>query len=341
MNNTKTLKVAVTGVGGASGQGILKAMQQSHLLIDIIAVDCVPTSAGLFWPGVDHVLLPKPEEDIEAWKRWVTTEGINLIIPGADRDLPPLAAVAPSWRQFCRIAVSSSDFVQIADDKALTYKALQTIGVGTPASLFDCNLADALVWATYRYPVVIKPRVDAASRGMHVCKDAEELRYWFTRTKNPIVQEYLKGDEYTVSILFDANHEPAAKFVMRRDLYAGSTYRAEVVNDMVIDNWLDEVGGKLCRAFHPFGAVNLQFRVTDTGPKIFEINARCSGSTAIRAGFGYNEPEMIVNHVLNRLPITQPRTKTGYAFRFFEELIVPDATAADIEAQRVYDPAFG
>lgn len=330
-----TYKVAVTGVGGGSGQGVLKALLQSSIPMDIYAVDVQPMSAGLFWPGVEHVILPKPEEDIEAWRRWAAENKINLIIPGADRDLLPLSAVAHEWKKqhICRVAVSSPELVQIADDKLDTYSLLNRIGLSSPISCWESEDA-ALIssWARLLYPVVVKPRHGAASRGMHVCVDEEEMLFHWHRTEEPIVQEYLEGDEYTCAIFFDIDSEPVAKFAMRRWLRCGDTYRAEVVNDERINAFLDDFAIKLRRSGAlPFGSINIQFRDTpDRGPVIFEINARCSGTTAIRAHFGYNEPEMLVKHICQRLPVSQPKTKSGFAFRHLEEIYLDGISESDI-----------
>lgn len=330
-----TYKIAVTGVGGGSGQGILKALLQSPIPMDIYAIDVQPMSAGLFWPGVEHVLLPKPEENIEAWKMWAAENKINLIIPGADRDLAPLAAVASSWRKdrICRVGVSSPYMIQTADDKLDTYSALNKLGLPSPVSCWEsADVSMVNSWARHLYPVVVKPRRGAASRGMYICQNEEELDFYWWRTGSPIVQEYLEGDEYTCSIFFDVDCEPVAQFAMRRWLRSGDTHRAEVVNDERINGFLHDFGVKLKRGgFLPFGAINVQFKDTaDRGPVIFEINARCSGTTAIRAHFGYNEPEMLVKHICQRLPISQPKTKTGFAFRHMEELYLDGMTETEI-----------
>lgn len=331
-------KIAVTGVGGASGQGILKSLLISGELLEIYPVDVTPLSAGLYWPGcMPGTVLPKPEEDIEAWKRWAVETGIDLIIPGADRDLPPLAAVAQQWRRehVCRVAVSSEKMVAMANDKWETAKALRTVGLDAPDSHAAFNEHGIITdWANrHGYPLIVKPRMDAASRGLNVANNEEELLfYWNRASADPIVQEYLEGDEYTCALFFDIDHEHCAQFAMKRWLYAGSTYRAEVIGEddhAALHEFLREFGRKI-RPYNPFGAINIQLKdVPGRGPVVFEINARCSGSSVIRAHFGYNEAHMLVKHILQRLPVTQPRTRKGFAFRFFDELYLDGQAERD------------
>jgi carbamoyl-phosphate synthase large subunit len=333
-----TYKVAVTGVGGGSGQGILTALLMSKRMIDIYPVDVTPISTGLYWPGcMPGTVLPKPEEDIEAWKKWLVYNDIDLLIPGSDHDLLPLARLAEAWqgRQLPRIAVSSVQMVTIANDKWVTHQAFQAAGIPVPVSCASDEFTFAAAWAASLYPVIIKPRADAASRGLHLVHNADELLFYWKRTAHPIVQEYLDGDEYTCALYFDYQHQHRAEFAMRRWLYAGNTYRAEVVKDAILMPWLHDIGPKLS-VFKPVGPINLQLRIVPgRGPVIFEINARASGSTGIRAHWGYNEADMLIRDLLDHQPITQPVTRTGFTFRHYQDIHLPGMSEAVIRDKGV------
>ena len=72
----------------------------------------------------------------------------------------------------------------------------------------------------------------------------------------------------------------------------------------------------------PFGSCNLQLRVDNNGlPKLFEINARHSGTTYIRSLFGYNEVEYIIEYLLFKNEIDF-KTKEGTVVRYYEEFLV-------------------
>ena len=73
-----------------------------------------------------------------------------------------------------------------------------------------------------------------------------------------------------------------------------------------------------------FGVCNFQLRVDTEGiPKIFEINARHSGTTYIRSLYGFNEIEYILEYILNKKDITFT-IKEGIVKRYFEEFLVED-----------------
>ena len=67
------------------------------------------------------------------------------------------------------------------------------------------------------------------------------------------------------------------------------------------------------------GANNIQLRVTSAGPKILEINPRFSGTTGIRANFGFNDVEMWIDEQRFNKKIHAPRIKTGSVMRFMHE----------------------
>ncbi|MGN5480841.1 ATP-grasp domain-containing protein [Cupriavidus basilensis] len=69
------------------------------------------------------------------------------------------------------------------------------------------------------------------------------------------------------------------------------------------------------------GALNVQLRMRDGIPYIFELNARCSGTTAARALAGFNEPKMIADFYLKDI---EPAfsIKELSILRYWKELVV-------------------
>lgn len=312
------LKVAVTGVGGGCGQGILQALHHSSLPTRVYAVDVTKESAGLHFSGVIPKVLPKPELNPEAWEEFVYEQSIDAIIPGSDHDLLPLA----QHRRLNGI-VSSEDFVDIANSKS---KTVLFSGVRTPETIIgDVNLDDPddlIHQLNDMYPLVIKPSFGMTSRGVHVVQNDEELRFYLKRTEKPVIQRYVGGTEYTCALFFDVFSQYRFGFQMRRTLYAGTTYTAEVTHDPVVEAFMEECG-RAFEQFNPFGAVNIQIKVEDGRAYLIEINARASGSTAIRAFFGYNEPEMMLRHFVMKENFNRPHTVEGQALRYWSAVIIP------------------
>ena len=67
---------------------------------------------------------------------------------------------------------------------------------------------------------------------------------------------------------------------------------------------------------------NFQLRLDSDGlPKLFEINARHSGTTYIRALYGFNEVEYILEYLLNNREISF-KLQEGVVKRYFDEMLV-------------------
>lgn len=320
------MKVAVTGVGGGVGQSIMKALSLSSLPVKIYPVDVQPLSACLH-RGEQGVVLPPPEKAgaLEQWAEWLSGQDIDALIPGSDHDLVALAGVREAWRQqgICQVLISDPELVAACQDKALTCQMLSGLGLPSPRSAWDLTLVQALAWAGEQgFPLILKPRRGSGSRQLHLVQDEEELRFYFPRTREPILQEHLgdeaSQEEFTCAVFVDGHGQCQGTFMARRQLMAGATYQAEVGYWPEIDRLLLKIG----QALRPRGPLNVQLRLTPQGPVPFELNIRCSGTTAIRAYFGYNEPDMLLRHFVLGEPLQAPPRRKGYAFRYWNEVFV-------------------
>jgi carbamoyl-phosphate synthase large subunit len=70
-------------------------------------------------------------------------------------------------------------------------------------------------------------------------------------------------------------------------------------------------------------AINVQCRLVDGKPMIFEINPRFSGTSSIRAMLGFNEPDLLIRrHVLGETIPDRPRYRHGTVLRGLKEILV-------------------
>ena len=120
---------------------------------------------------------------------------------------------------------------------------------------------------------MLKPRRGGTrTRGVFVAQTEPELERCRSRV-NPesyVAQELIEGDEYTCgSVTLDGRCH--GTIVMRRILRDGDTYKAFVVTDERLHALVKAVA----EALGPVGPCNVQLRVRDGTPYVFEINARC------------------------------------------------------------------
>ena len=78
----------------------------------------------------------------------------------------------------------------------------------------------------------------------------------------------------------------------------------------------------------------MQLRLKDGKPYVFEINARCSGTTAARTLSGFNEPKMIADYLLKGIEPTFA-IKEQTILRYWKELVVENDEVSELKEKLV------
>lgn len=314
-------RILVTGAGSTLGQGIIKSILKSNQKYHIIAADPSPLSVGLYW-AAEKVRIPNANEDhyIQEFSKLLESSKPDVVMVGTDVELPKLSKFKSELEKIgnCQIIVSSPSTIEIANDKYLTAQFLMENGFSFPRSCLPES------WETqkphFTFPLIVKPRDGARSIGVHKVTTENELKNALATTKFAVIQEYIPDDkgEYTAGVIC-LEGEVLGSIVLKRDLKDGNTYRAYSDSFPELNNQVAQVAKKL----NPFGPCNFQFRIGDNGKiKIFEINARFSGTTPIRAAVGFNEVDFILNRLLkneSQVPLT---VEKKVILRFWEELVL-------------------
>ncbi|MEZ4238641.1 MAG: ATP-grasp domain-containing protein [Myxococcota bacterium] len=317
------MKVMVTGAGALLGQGIVRSLLESALQPEVLAVGPSPLDQALYW--VPHrALVPMAADPayLDVVRRLLAEHRPDAVLIGTDVELGVFAAHREALEAEYRthIVVAPPQAVAIADDKWLTFQFLREHGFAAPASALPGG-EDALL-EQVGFPLVVKPRVGARSVGMSVVRDRDALARAVASLPAPVIQECVAtdADEYTAGTLtFDGRCD--ASIVMRRDLRDGNTYRAFVEDFPELN---DQVR-RMAEALGAYGPANFQFRLADGVAKVFEINARFSGTTPLRRHAGFNEVEMVLRRVVLGEPVTQPAVERLTLLRSWTETVVrPD-----------------
>lgn len=327
------IRVLVTGAGAVLGQGIVKALQRSTLDCEIVAADPNPLSSALYWAERGYLVpFASDESYIDRFSEIMRDERPDVVLVGTDVELPVFAEHRHDLedRFDTHILVSDSRVVAIADDKFLTQEFLAESDLNPlQTALPEDGPELARLVEAVGFPLVVKPRIGARSAGVSLVRSEGELRETLKGRSGLMVQECAgeADEEYTASVLvFDGRAQ--ASIVMRRDLRDGNTYRAYAGSYEGMNTFVRKAG----EALQPYGPANFQFRIDAAGqPRIFEINARFSGATPLRALVGFNEVEMCIRKIVAGEEIAQPEIRHGTILRHLSEQFV---TAEQLENVR-------
>lgn len=331
---TRPLTVLVLAVGGNVSQGILKALARSQRDYRVLGADISAMQVGLF--TVDRAFV-SPWASAPDFVPWLIElcqrEHVDAILSGCEPVLTVLArhreAIERESGALC--LVSDFETMEIGDDKLKTCEWLEARGLPHPAyaRAESPEEVERLV-ASSGFPLIAKPRRGGGSRGLFVVENEDDLAY-ACRKPDYLLQASVGSDddEYTVGCFMDRDGVLAPTCCMRRELLAGTTYRA-VLGEF---NEVREVAEAIVSALKPLGPCNVQLRMTDTGPVCFEINPRFSGSAPIRARFGYNEAEAALEHFVRGVPVALPLVTEGVGLRYWNELYPDPGAVAELETR--------
>ncbi|UBU11407.1 ATP-grasp domain-containing protein [Nonomuraea gerenzanensis] len=180
-------------------------------------------------------------------------------------------------------------------DKHATRSALAARGVPQPQSVLVGDVAEAHAAAEkFGYPVVVKPRAGVASQAVALVRDGAELAEHFAPAhrlpaadlrspdRSVLIEEYLTGPEVAVDCVLRRGHVMPVVVSHKELGYApyfeetGHWTRGDdpLLGDPAITRFLTQVHAAV--GFST-GATHTEFKLTDEGPKLIEINGRLGG----------------------------------------------------------------
>lgn len=302
------MNIAITATGGGVGQSIIKSLRDSDYRL--IALDSENLAAGLYMAD-KGLLIPYASSTnyIPSVLKICKDEKIDLLIPGMDCELKKLSINQDEFEKIgTKVIVSNPAVIDIADDKLLTQEFLKSHNLPYIKTTTNCETL------SHCGKVVVKPRKGGArSKNTYKFDNESEINI---NLNGYVIQEYIEGDEYTCgTVTLDDIYYGC--IVMRRILRDGDTYKAFVERNKVIESLCETI----CKAIKPQGAFNIQLRMKNGVPYVFEFNSRCSGTTAARSLSGFNEPRMIADYLLKGIK-PKHKIKEQSILRYWNELIV-------------------
>jgi carbamoyl-phosphate synthase large subunit len=333
------IDVLVTGSGALLGQGIIKSLRASPHVGRIVGADLSPLAVGL-WIVDCARLVPRftAPDYVDELVRIAREERVHAILCGTDLEVPVFAHNRERIEAAtgAKVVVSAPEAVAIADDKWLTVQFLRGHDFEAPRSAL-ADGAEALA-RDVGFPLIVKPRVGAGSVGLVKATNEDELLRAMAKG-GMVAQECLLPDdeEFTVGALVTEGRCRSV-VTLRRTLRHGNTHTAICDDFPDVSAFVREVAEKLPGAHGP---INFQLRRTDRGPVIFEINARFSGTTPLRAEVGFNEVEAMLRHEVHGEPIPEPQLKRTLIVRLMTEVLVPLEEYEELAKTSKVDPPHG
>jgi carbamoyl-phosphate synthase large subunit len=278
------LNILVTGCGGDIGQSIGKILLKSKYTKNLFGVDISDKNAGQFiYPNFSIGLRYTHPNHLKTLEDFIETNDIDIIIPIAEPELRFFSAqnILNSIGK-AKMITASSLALEIGFDKYKTAEFLKKEGLPYPKTVLakDSNSID-------NFPVILKSKTGSGSKDIHKINDMDEFLFYTRKhIEDYVVQELITDEngEFTCG-LFRSSKGIIKSQIFKRELHGGYSGYGEVVENDTITSLLEQLALKLDLV----GSVNIQLRLDEGLPKIFEINPRFSSTVLFRHLFGFED----------------------------------------------------
>ena len=306
----------ITSAGSGVGSALMTAISYSAHTYRVITLS-------------SHALTPVFSQAHAAYVSPLTSEAIAfkarlleivareqpaLLLAGRDEELPLLAQWRPELEALnCKVPCAAPPLMKACTDKYLSWKALGPILSVVPTAYTPAEI-DALL-QTYGFPLLLKPRSGFGSKGVLTVQTRALLKAFLAEaTLDYVVQPLLKPEahtphfpEYSGQILIGSEATDISCFASSIRVEQGYTTHLYTLSpEHPFAQFLNTTAQKMAQAGFR-GAYNLQAMKNAQGAfACFEINARCTGLTGLRAQLGWNEVDWLYERFVLQISPPSP-----------------------------------
>ena len=265
--------VLITGIGGDISQGVATILRESRPDLRLIGVDVHSQHGGqLFVDCLEIVPGASAPGYRAALQAVITKHAVDMFIPMSE---PELAALLPFSDLFPGVKwiTAGAEVVAAGLDKFATVQALKKLGLPVPWTI---PVSEGIPNA---YPCILKNRYGSGSRAVFRIENTEDSDYFGKRYPDSVYQELLEPSdrEVTCAVYRKRDGEVSCLQMLRR-LTGGFTGWAKIIDD----EQTSQMCARIAEGLDLQGSMNVQLRLTDQGPRVFEINPRFSSTVLMR-----------------------------------------------------------
>jgi predicted ATP-grasp superfamily ATP-dependent carboligase len=233
----------------------------------------------------------------------------DVLMPVHSEDTYLIAKYKSRFDPFIKVPLHDYSSIMAVNNKGSLMKIARDLGIPIPNTYYIEDIGMLLRIADeIEFPAVIKLRETSSSIGLSYVNSKEELiskyketilKYDLSPSNYPLIQEYVEGDGYGVSVLFNQG-DLRAKFTHKRireyPITGGpSTYRISVKEPK-----MEDIATRLLEYFNWHGIAMVEFKMgSNNKPVLMEVNPRFWGSLNQAGKSGVDFPYLLYNMALD------------------------------------------
>lgn len=315
----KKIKLLLSAAGGAGTIEIINVLKATGRYWTA-AVDADRYAVGMYL--ADHgqtVPLVADKKYFAILGALVDKFKIDVYIPLIDEELLPAYDFAD--QKGIKLVLPEKEFSRLVLNKYEMVKSFKKKGISCP----ETSLAAGIKEYDFNKKMIIKPVKGRGSRGVVSVDSEKAYREYFAAQKyrpdEVIVQEFIEGEEYTVSAVVGSKGRVYAIVPKRIIKKAGITYLSVTERNPLIEKTVDQI----IDHYRPNGPFNVQLKIYKGKAYILEVNPRFSTTVAQTIAAGVNEVNLLVNDFLGlRTPKTVPFQENLMMVRYLKQFYIKE-----------------
>lgn len=276
--------VLITGAGGSSSIYLAEKLAKHY---HIVLADADPNCAGLH-AGYQSVVIPLANNPnfISQMVKIIHDLRIDFAVPCVDEEQErfwQIKSLCPKLK----LVQPNLAFIQLALNKKKLMKKLHNLQISEIETYRMNNL---------KFPLVAKPIHGRGSRGFAVISTKSQLsgylKFYQVKAKDILLQKYIPGDEYTVSVIVNNKNQLIGIVPKKIIVKRGITRISVSEHNQAINN----VCIKIVNLLKPAGIINVQLKYFNNQVYVFEINPRLSTTTVHTDHVYGNEIKLFIDN---------------------------------------------
>jgi carbamoyl-phosphate synthase large subunit len=270
--------VLITGIGGDIAQSIATILAESRPEFKLIGTDISTRHAGYLL--VDEVFImpiATSEMYLDSIRTLINEQSVDIVIPTNEQELSVFGPLIYELGEG-RSITAGVKVLNIGLDKLKTNKFIVSLGVPVP---WTVSVEEN---KPLKFPCIFKAQSGSGSKNIFKVNNQDEVSFLVEKYPHSIFQELLEPEDQEVTCaVYRAKDGRVAVLQLLRQLTEGTTSWAKVIDNKEVL----KMCRKIAKEMELQGSMNIQLILTDSGPRIFEINPRFSSTVLMRHKLGF------------------------------------------------------
>ena len=273
--------VLITGIGGDISQGVATILRECRKDLCLVGVDVHSQHGGHRFVDF-YETIPSAFDSgyLSSLELIIDKYQVDIFVPMTEPELGILYPLFDTFFPGVKWITAGSEVVAVGLDKLFTIEALEKLCLPVP---WTVSVGDG---KPLGYPCILKNRNGSGSKAVFTLQNIEDATYFSRRYPDAIFQEMLEPPDREITCaVYRCTNGIVHSLLMMRRLTGGFTGWAKIIENKEIRVMCEQIAVGL----NLRGAMNIQLRLTDQGPRVFEINPRFSSTVLMRHRLGFKD----------------------------------------------------